>query len=87
MPKVPSTSLSSVEAVLPVILVLSIVAVPKVAMPPPMPTPARVQAVPFRARVCEAVGPLGVPLATRSPHRRPARPAGPWREQRGGDSR
>ena len=34
----PSTSLSLVEAWLPVIVVLSTLAVPKVAMPPPTPT-------------------------------------------------
>jgi hypothetical protein len=37
---VPSTSLSRVEAVLPVIVVSSMVAVPRIAMPPPSPTPA-----------------------------------------------
>ena len=38
---VPSTSLSFVEALLPVIVVLSIKAVPNVAMPPPTPTPLK----------------------------------------------
>jgi hypothetical protein len=38
---VPSTSLSLVEAWLPVIVVLSALAVPKLATPPPMPTPNR----------------------------------------------
>ena len=57
---VPSTSLSFVDAVLPVMLVLSIVAVPMIAIPPPIPTPAG-PAAPVDPGVCEAVGPLGVP--------------------------
>ena len=69
---VPSTSLSLVVAVFPVMVVLSIVAVPTLTIPPPMPTPAE-EAVPAVPLVAVA------PDATwASPRRRGSRPRRRW---------
>ena len=58
--KVPSTSGSLVEAWLPVMVVLSMVAVPMIAMPPPTPT-VNVSTVPFWPVSTEPLAPEGDP--------------------------
>ncbi len=71
---VPSTSGSAVVAVLPLIVVLSMTAVPMMAMPPPMPT-LKVSTEPLLPGVALPEMPPGVPAAPSVAL--PARPALP----------